>query len=127
MASATSSDSASDTSSAHATFLGLPPELRVRVYDYTLDCVCLFIRPRATGHVRSNSNATALLRVSRLVRHESQPVFYSTVLFILDTQLTQPKLRAWMNMIGEDAVSSMRFINFVGYNRCEFDYTAEYG
>ncbi|KAK4548751.1 hypothetical protein LTR36_008524 [Oleoguttula mirabilis] len=61
--------------------LGIPAELRLKIYDYALQDVHLTVWYRIGTRGNTKRSAHALLQVCRLVRVEIRPVFFSAITF----------------------------------------------
>lgn len=88
--------------------LPLPPELRLKVFDYVFDSPCLIIDPTANQALRQRRSRahTSVLLVSRLVYHEAIAVLSTRKVF----HFTRcDELIAWLNMRqgGMEAVRSV--------------------
>lgn len=106
----------------NATFMGLPPELRVRVYDVLIATQDLFIRPiplsksTRTGLCR---NVWALPLVCRLVRKEVLPKLPSTRdLTFQIMQFSRPALEKWLEQMGQQRISQIRLLDMDGEGEC---------
>ncbi|CAK4030712.1 Hypothetical predicted protein [Lecanosticta acicola] len=132
--------------SSHATFMGLPPELRLRIYEYALDPFAgkdpsVSHEPEPSGHFREDSprsnpsrsdraaanSSLPLLRVNKQVYREALPVLCSgselridlgsMVFDYLDpSRLT--RLRHDLGLVSRDASKLMRQLLLRGSHDC---------
>ncbi|KAK5119452.1 hypothetical protein LTR85_007552 [Meristemomyces frigidus] len=107
-----------NTAPKQASLLGLPAELRLKIYDYALGDASLKLRHRITYRGHTIRNICALLQVCRGMGLEMHPVFFSTVTFDFQDGFTEANMRAWAEAIGEQAVSELRKLHFNGKKRC---------
>lgn len=83
-------------------FLDLPAELRNRIYKLTFSQEFVV----QTKCAATTKNCPAIAEVSRQIRHEALPLFYSTTTFIFNDRPSRSKLvrsvESWiMNVVGE--------------------------
>ena len=75
------------------TFLGLPAELRISIYDYTLE--------NDIETFADSAREPALLSVCRLIQHEYGSIFYATKLIRLDAYYNETD--SWCQVTGRQA------------------------
>lgn len=111
---------------ARLSLLGLPVELRLRIFEYALQDVHLKLRHRLACCGHTIRNAWALLQISSVVRREVRLPFFETVTFEFRDGMTEAELQAWMDAIGPDAVSRLSKLSFVCRGKCYYDFLTLY-
>ncbi|KAK4556185.1 hypothetical protein LTR86_006882 [Recurvomyces mirabilis] len=113
--------SARNTSSIpRATLLGLPAELRLRIYGFYLEELLVKTPRQSTSHKgpEESSCHETILDVCRTIRREIRIPFLQTVTFELREIHTERHLSTWLDTLGDRAVSNLRRLNFYCEGRC---------
>lgn len=92
------------------TLLGLPTELRLRIYDYLPD-----LQQDRYETVTAYSKLTpSICRTCRLLRRETLPVFAGNSLFAIQIDDAgdswNKRLSTWLNALGPEAISRLRSV-----------------
>lgn len=104
-------------SSRGASLEGLPTELRLLIWQLTLqDSECHIRRGREKK--KPSRSIWALLHVNQQIRAEVLPMFFPLVTIHLREDLTESNLSTWLDIVGLKAVSEMKKTHLYSKRMC---------
>lgn len=96
-----------DRSNDNSEMLRLPPELRIRIYQYYINDLQPEVHINAEDQGMRHVNA--LLSICREIRSEALPIFYSQTTFIVRAH----EGRRWLASLHDDATKVLRKLQFI--------------
>lgn len=105
---------------SQASLLGLPSELRLRIYDLYLEDLHIALRrpEPCQGSQNDTGTQSTILDVCRTIRKEIYTSFLQTVTFELGEVMTERNFSAWLDAFGVEAVWNLRRLNFYCEGKC---------
>ena len=112
---------------ANASLLGIPPEIRLLIYDHFLQSCSKTVQPvpqskasRTGGH----RNHWVLLKICKLTHREALPLMpHVTDLTFELFGLSEQALKAWLSSMGDARIGQIRNLLIDGEGLCAVDYT----
>ncbi|KAK3671770.1 hypothetical protein LTR78_008315 [Recurvomyces mirabilis] len=103
-----------------ASLLGLPAELRLRIYSFYLRDLLVIVHRQNTSHKGPDdlSYHHTILEVCRTIRREIHIPFLQTITFELRDLHTECNFSAWLDNLGDKAVTNLRRLNFDCVGKC---------